>query len=256
MKKIRQSFAWWCFANKGVENTALLEGAKALGYDAVDLIGEEFWAQAKDIGLNIAAVNGHASIENGLNRPENSSRIEAELLTNIEKAAKWEIPVLICFSGNRGYDDEAGLAVCAETVAKVIPAAEKAGVKLAIELLNSRVDHIGYQCDKTVSAVRLSEQVNSPAFGVLYDVYHAQIMEGDLIRTINEHHKHFVHYHTAGNPGRGPMDDTQEIWYPPIYRAIAASGYEGYVAHEFFPKADPLRELAEAFQQFEGSLQG
>lgn len=255
MNQIRQSFAWWCFANKGVEDSALLNGAKALGYEAVDLIGEKFWPQARDAGLRIASINGHGTIEQGLNRRENAARIEAELLVNIEKAVQWEIPILICFSGNRdGLDDQTGAAICAETLARVAPAAEKAGVTLALELLNSRVDHLDYQCDHTPWGVGVIDAVASPAVRLLYDIYHMQIMEGDIIRTIGEHHKSFAHYHTAGNPGRGPMDDNQELWYPPIYRAISATGYTGFLAHEFFPKADPLEELATAFRQCAGSL--
>jgi hydroxypyruvate isomerase len=250
MITIQQSFSWWCFQDRGVEAAELIRGAAKIGYAGVELVGEEHWAAIADAGLRIVSTDGHASIGEGLNRRDQAARIEGELRVKIEKAVKWKIPVLICFSGNRGTEsDEAGLAICAETLARIAPHAEQAGVKLAVELLNSRVDHGGYQCDHTAWGVRLCERVGSPAVALLYDIYHMQIMEGDLIRTIGEHHRHFAHYHTAGNPGRGPMDDAQEINYPPIYRAIAATGYTGYIGHEFIPKGDPMANLRNAYEQ-------
>jgi hydroxypyruvate isomerase len=247
---LSQSFSWWCFKERGVADAELLRAAKQIGYDGVDLAGEELWPQIVDAGLKLVAVDGHGTLSEGLNRRDQAARIERELQVKIEKAARWKIPVLICFSGNRGAeDDAAGLAVCAETLARVAPAAQQAGVKLAVELLNSKVDHPGYQCDRTAWGVQLCERVASPAVALLYDIYHMQIMEGDLIRTIRSHHRHFAHYHTAGNPGRGPMDDTQEIHYPPIYRAIAETGYQGHIGHEFIPKGDPVKELRAAFEQ-------
>jgi hydroxypyruvate isomerase len=252
---IRQSFSWWCFADKGLQPEALLAGAREIGYEAVDLIDEELWPLAKAAGLRISAVAGHASLEDGLNRSENAARIEAELRANIAKAAEWEIPVLICFSGNRGamrgregLEKKEGLERCAVTLARVAPVAEAAGVTLAVELLNSKVDHPGYQCDRTVWGAALCGMVNSPAVKLLYDIYHMQIMEGDIIRTIQRRHEWFAHYHTAGNPGRGQPDATQEIYYPAIYRAIAATGYKGFVSHEFLPAVPPLEALRLAFE--------
>jgi hydroxypyruvate isomerase len=256
-QRIRQGFSWWCFANRGVEHGALLAGAAKIGYEAVDLIEEALWPTARDHGLRIAAVNGHGTLSDGLNRRENAARIEKELLANIEKAARWEIPVLICFSGNRGdLDDETGLAQCAETLGRVAPRAADAGVTLALELLNSKIDHPGYQGDRTAWGVRLCDRVQSPAVRLLYDIYHMQIMEGDVIRTIRQTHPYFAHYHTAGNPGRGPLDLTQELCYPAIFRTIAQTGFGGFVSHEFLPPAgaDPLRALAEAFET--GCLSG
>jgi hydroxypyruvate isomerase len=254
MANLSQSFSWWCVHNRGVESADLIRGAVKIGFAGVELVGEEHWAAITDAGLKIVSIDGHGSIENGLNRRDQAARIEKELQVKIEKAVKWKIPVLICFSGSRGSEgDEAGMAVCAETLARIAPAAEQAGVTLAVELLNSKVDHKGYQCDHTAWGVRLCEQVKSPAVKLLYDIYHMQIMEGDLIRTIGEHHGHFAHYHTAGNPGRGPMDDTQEINYPPIYRAIAETNYTGYIGHEFIPRGEPLKELRVAFEQVRGA---
>jgi hydroxypyruvate isomerase len=249
MGRIRQSFSWWCFANKGLPPETLLAGAAKIGYDAVDLIDEEFWPAARRAGLAISAVNGHGTIADGMNRRENAGRIAKEIHASLAKAVEWKIPVLICFSGNRtGLSSEAGLDACAEILGRLAPAAAEAGVVLAMELLNSKIDHPDYQCDRTAWGVELCRRVGSPAFKLLYDVYHLQIMEGDLIRTIGEHHASIGHYHTAGNPGRGQPDDTQEIFYPAVYRAIAATGYPGFIGHEFLPKGDPLRALDEVFR--------
>jgi hydroxypyruvate isomerase len=249
-----QSFSWWCFKDRGVADAELIRAAAQIGYVGVDLVGEELWQPITDAGLKIVAIDGHGSIGEGLNRRDQAARIERELQVKIQKAVRWKIPVLICFSGNRGSEsDAAGLEICAETLARVAPVAEQAGVTLAIELLNSKVDHKGYQCDHTAWGVQLSDRVGSRAVAVLYDIYHMQIMEGDIIRAIREHHRHFAHYHTAGNPGRGPMDASQEINYPPIYRAIAETGYRGYIGHEFIPKGDPVKELRIAFEQVRDS---
>jgi hydroxypyruvate isomerase len=248
MKPLRQSFAWWSFANRGVEPDALLAAAAKIGYEGVDLIDESLWATARSHGLDIASVMGHGTIAEGLNREENAARIEKELTENIAKAKKWGIPTLICFSGNRhGASDAAGLEQCAKTLARVAPIAAEAGVVLIVELLNSKVDHAGYQCDHTAWGVELCKRLNSPAVKLLYDIYHMQIMEGNIIPTIEANHKLFAHYHTAGNPGRGQPDETQEIDYPPIYRAIAKTGYDGFIAHEFLPKGDPIDALRKAF---------
>lgn len=249
MSSLRQSFSWWCFSNRGTEDSDLLSGAARIGYDGVELLGENLWKPALDAGLSIVSVPGHNSIEDGLNRRENAARIVGEIEENIEKAVEFRIPFLICFSGNRGgLGDEAGLNHCAETLARVTPAAERAGVVLIMELLNSKVDHHDYQCDRSAWGVELCKRVGSPSFRLLYDIYHMQVMEGDIIRTIRENHAFFAHYHTAGNPGRGPMDARQELQYPAIYRAIAETGFTGFVGHEFIPKENPLCELESAFQ--------
>lgn len=253
---MKQSFAWWCFANRGVSDEELLRGAARLGYAGVDLIDEALWPLARKHGLGIAAVAGHGTLTDGLARRENTARIEAELLANIAKAEAAKIPVLICFSGNRapGLDDETGLDASAETLARAARRAEAAGVTLAVELLNSRVDHPDYMADRTAWGVRLCERVGSPAVGLLYDIYHMQIMEGDVMRTIGAHHRHFAHYHTAGNPGRGEFaaaegggaHPSQEINYAAVLGAIRRTGFAGLVAHEFVPAGDPLGALARA----------
>jgi hydroxypyruvate isomerase len=165
-------------------------------------------------------------------------------------AERWKIPILICFSGNRaGLDDETGAAQTADGLRRVAAAAEHAGVTLALELLNSRVNHPDYQCDRTAWGVKVCELVDSPAVKLLYDVYHMQVMEGDLIRTIQCHHPHIGHYHVAGNPGRHEPDDSQEIGYSAVYRAIRATGYTGFVGMEFTPRGDPVAALRAAFAQ-------
>ncbi|GCE18165.1 hydroxypyruvate isomerase family protein [Dictyobacter kobayashii] len=251
---MKQSFAWWCFARNDLAPEKLLRTAAEIGYTGVDLIDQRYWSLAREHGLQIVSVGGHTSIEHGLNRRDQHSRIEQEILANLELAKEWGISNLICFSGSRaGLSDEEGAENTAEGLRRVVQAAEAAKVTLIVELLNSKVDHPDYQCDKTAWGVRVCELVNSPYVRLLYDIYHMQIMEGDLIRTIRQYHPYFAHYHTAGNPGRHDIDETQEIYYPPIYRAIQATGYSGYIAHEFIPKGDPLQALKVAFEDCEQS---
>ena len=249
---MKQALSWWCFAGRGVENEALLAAAKKMGYLGVDLIDESLWPLVKKAGLELTAQNGHGSIDSGFNRAENFPRIEKELTANIAKAKKWKIPALICFSGVRaGLSDEAGAEACVKSLQKLAPIAEEAGVVLTVELLNSKVDHPDYQCDHTAWGIDVCRRVGSPAVKLLYDIYHMQIMEGDLIRNIREGHEFFAHYHTAGNPGRGQPDGSQEIFYPAVYRTIAETGYTGFIAHEFIPTADPIAALESAFRDCE-----
>lgn len=252
---IRQSFSYWCVANRGLEPEALLAGAAKIGYTAVDLIDESLWPLVKKSGLELAAVDGHGTIDDGLNREENFARIEQELRTRLAKAREWKASALICFSGQRrGLSDEAGLEQCAKSLKRLAPMAEDAGVTFVVELLNSKVDHRDYQCDHTAWGIELCKRVGSPAVKLLNDLYHMQIMEGDLIRTIREGHEFFGHYHTAGNPSRGQPDETQEIYYPAVYRAIKETGYAGYIAHEFIPKGDPLAALEKAYRDCAAAL--
>ena len=243
----RQSFAWWCFARSGLTPDELLAGAARAGCTGVEFLDEALWPLARRHGIAPVAIAGHGTLSEGLNRRENAARIRDELLANIATAAAHGVRVLVCFSGDRrGQPDAEGLEICAETLARVAPAAESAGVVLAIELLNSRVDHPDYQCDRSAWGLALCDRVASPAVGLLYDIYYMQIMEGDLVRSIQAGHRHIIHYHTAGNPGRGPLDASQEINYAAVLRAVAATGYTGYVGHEFLPRADSLGELAAA----------
>lgn len=254
---MRQSFSWWSFAGKGTEDSDLLQGAKAIGYEGVELIGRALWDQAIDAGLSIAAIGGHGTIASGLNDPANHERIEAEITANLVLAQQYKIPNLLVFSGNRRphLTDDEGLAHTVAGLRRVAPLAEQAGVTLVMELLNSKVNHAGYQFDHSEWGCRVVQEVGSPNVRVLYDIYHAQIMEGDLIRTIQTHGAAcFGHYHTAGNPGRHDLDDEQEIYYPAVVRAIAETGYDGYIGHEFSPKDDPLAALEAAYELVEGSL--
>jgi hydroxypyruvate isomerase len=168
-------------------------------------------------------------------------------------ARQWSVPVLICFSGNRdGLSDEAGIEHTARGLARVARAAEEADVTLALELLNSEIDHPDYQCDHTAWGLAVVERVGSPRVRLLYDVYHMQVMEGDIMRTIATHGDAFAHYHVAGNPGRHEPDRSQEIWYPAIYDTIRDTGFAGYVGMEFIPRGDPLASLRAALETFRG----
>jgi hydroxypyruvate isomerase len=201
--------------------------------------------------LRIVCVRGHDDITDGLNDPAQRDRIEREILANLELARRYDIPSLVCFSGERkGIDDATGAENTIVALRRVAQAAEDAGVLLALELLNSKVDHPDYQCDHTAWGVEVVSAVDSSAVKLLYDVYHMQIMEGDIIRTIGENHQHFGHYHLAGNPGRNDPDETQELFYPPILDAIEVTGYTGYMGMEYIPSGDPVASLATAFQLF------
>ncbi|HEV2659707.1 MAG TPA: TIM barrel protein [Ktedonobacteraceae bacterium] len=246
MSQIKQSVCWWCFAS--VAPRQLLRAAADIGYAAVELVEPEYWPLIKEYGLTIASTNGGLSIEQGLNRREHHAQIEQRLRATIEQAEHWGIPNIIVFSGNRaGLDDKTGAEITAEGLSRVAGVAEQAGVTLILELLNSKVDHKDYQCDHTTWGVEVCRMVNSPRVKLLYDIYHMQIMEGDIIRTIRANHAFFAHYHTAGNPGRHEIDETQELNYPPIIRAIRETGYEGYLGQELIPLGDPLAGLKQAF---------
>ncbi len=247
---LQQAAVWWCLKRVGLPLPALLDACTAIGYQGVELAEQSDWPQIRERGLTIVSAPGHQALENGLNRRENHDRIEREIKENLAAAVRWEIPVLICFSGNRaGLDDEAGLAATVAGLQRVAPLAEEAGVTLALELLNSKVDHPDYQCDHTAWGVRVCEAVGSTRVKLLYDIYHMQIMEGDIIRTIERDHHWFGHYHTAGNPGRHELDDQQELYYPAIVQAIARTGYRGWIGQEFVPRGEPIAALREAYQR-------
>lgn len=249
MGKIKQSLAWWCFNREGADPHRFFTAAKQIGYSAVELLPRELWDTARDAGLAIATHGGHAPLTDGLNRRENHSRIADEIHRNLELAVQYQIPNLIVFSGNRrGISDDEGAANTIEGLSRVAKAAEDKSVTLVLELLNSKVDHIDYQCDHTAWGVRVIQAVNSPRVKLLYDIYHMQIMEGDIIRTLRGAIDQIGHIHTAGNPGRHDMDDTQELNYPPIFRAIAESHYDGFVGHEFVPKGDVYAAIRSAYQ--------
>ncbi len=248
MNAIKQSVVWWCFYRGDMDAVELIKRSAKIGYDSVEMSPQEYWNVIRDHGMKVAIIGGHGTLTDGLNKRENHDRIEDELQKNIELAVEYEIPSLICFSGNRnGLPDDAGVEITAEGLRRVAKTAEEKGITLCVELLNSKVDHPDYQCDHTVWGVEVCKAVGSPAVKLLYDVYHMQIMEGDLIRTIQDNIEYIGHFHTAGNPGRNDMDETQEIYYPPIMQAIAGTDYSGFVGHEFIPKGDPIEALKTTF---------
>jgi hydroxypyruvate isomerase len=252
--RIKQSLCYPCFKAEDMSLDELCRTASDIGYQGIELWfrGEDFdelVAAARKHNLVIATMCGHTSLTEGLNNRADHDRIEAELRESIAIAAKLGIPGLICFSGNRiaGQSDEDAMEATAEGLRRVAALAESKGVNLNIELLNSKVDHPGYQCDHTAWGVAVCKKVGSPRVKLLYDIYHMQIMEGDVIRTLGENLEWFGHFHTAGNPGRHDLDDEQELAYAAICKAIARTDYDLYVAHEFTPKGDRIEALRRAF---------
>ncbi|HEX8834022.1 MAG TPA: TIM barrel protein [Abditibacteriaceae bacterium] len=221
----------------------------AIGLTGIEMPPAERYADFRDMGYSIVSINGHQSIEDGLNRRENHARIVDELRASLQVAKEFEIQNLICFAGNRnGQGDEEGAANTIEGLSLLAKEAEAAGVTLILELLNSKVDHPDYQCDHTAWGAKVVGEVNSPRVKLLYDIYHMQIMEGDLIRNIRDNIAHIGHFHTAGNPGRKDLDDAQEINYAAVARAIYETGYSGWLGHEFHPKGDVVAALRQAFE--------
>lgn len=248
MTKIKQSVAWWCFVPRLLSPEVFVRAVAEAGYAAIELAPREHWQLIKDHGLALSGIGGHGSIIDGLNDRTQHDRIERELRASIADAVQWNIPSLICFSGSRrALSEQQGAEITAEGFRRVSKLAEDSGVTLAIELLNSKVDHADYQCDHTPWGVQVCQMVDSPRVKLLYDIYHMQIMEGDLIRTIKQAAPHIAYYHTAGNPGRNDLDEMQEIFYPPILKAIRDTGHTGYIAHEYIPKGEPIAALRKTF---------
>jgi hydroxypyruvate isomerase len=247
--RLRQSVSRWCFGKMTLDE--LCSHAARIGYQGIDLLAPEDWPTVRSHGLVCALgmLGGPVTIEKGLNRVENHGAILAALAKGVDLAASQQVPNLVCFSGNRaGMSDEEGLENCARGLRQIAPHAEEKGVTLCVELLNSKVDHKDYMCDHTAWGAALVRRVGSPRVKLLYDIYHMQIMEGDVIRTIRENVSSIAHFHTAGVPGRHDLDDTQELNYPAICRAIVDTGFTGYLAQEFTPKGEPLAALEAAFR--------
>ena len=262
MGTLKQSYCIPCFwdGTEPDQLRAVIEAGARIGYPAFEIHfrdGLQFdlvCELARDNGMTIASMCGHQSLAVGLNDAGEHARIRDELLASIDLAQANAIPNLICFSGNReGRDDAKSIGVCADGLGPVVEAAEAASVCLNMELLNSKVDHPDYQCDHTAWGVEVCKRVGSPNVKLLYDIYHMQIMEGDLVRTITDYIEFIGHFHTAGNPGRRDMDDKQEIYYPAVARAINAAGFDRYVGHEFGAKGDKLAALEAAFQLFDAA---
>jgi hydroxypyruvate isomerase len=247
----RQSVARWCFSSLPLDQLCL--EAKRIGLHAIDLLSENEWEVPARHGLRCAIANGPGPIPDGWNDPKRHDALVAESERLLPLIAQAGIPQMIVFSGNRrGLSDGEGIRHCVRGLRRILPIAERLGVTITMELLNSKVDHADYQADRTTFGVAIAEALGSERFKLLYDIYHMQIMEGDVVRTIERYAPYIGHYHTAGVPGRHELDDTQELNYGRIARAIAGTGFQGYVAHEFMPTGAPMRHLAEAVRRFAG----
>jgi hydroxypyruvate isomerase len=245
-KRLKQSVSRWCYGKLSLED--LCTASKAIGLTAIDLLDEKDWNTPRQFGLVCAMANGFGSIPKGFNRPDNHDKLVADAERMMPLAAAAGVPNIVCFSGNRaGMSDGEGIANCIAGLKRITPTAERVGVTLCMELLNSKVDHHDYHADHTAWGVQVVQGVGSPRLKLLYDIYHMQIMEGDVVRTIRANAQHIAHYHTGGVPGRNEIDDTQELNYRRVAQAIAESGFGGFIAHEFVPLRDPIRSLGEAF---------
>jgi hydroxypyruvate isomerase len=242
--RVNHSVCKWCYARIPLDT--MCEAARRIGLQSVELLTVADFPVLKKHGLICAMVTGvPGNIPHGLNRLENHDAIAAYFEDTLPKVADAGYPNMICFSGNRaGMDDEEGLRNCAIGLKRIVGLAERRKVTVCMELLNSKVDHRDYMGDHTAWGFELCRQVGSERFKILYDIYHMQIMEGDVIRTIRENHQYIAHYHTGGVPGRHEIDDTQELFYPAIMQAVVDTGFKGFVAQEFIPsRADALASL-------------
>ncbi len=225
------------------------KNAARMGALCYDLTGPQQWPVLKKYGLVPTMVSGGGKLTDACNDKSLHEAIYKQFSENIPRAKQEGIPNVITFSGNRrGKSDEEGLDNCLQILKRVTPIAEDNGITICMELLNSKVDHPDYQCDHSTWGVELCKRVNSPRFKLLYDIYHMQIMEGDVIRTIRQNIQHIGHFHTAGNPGRNEPDDSQELNYRPVAQAIVDLGYTGYFSHEYSPKKDPMTSLDAAMR--------
>jgi hydroxypyruvate isomerase len=243
---INQSVCKWCYSEMSVEELA--KEASKMGYQSIEILHPEDWKVLSKYDLICAMSNGPGGIEEGWNKVSNHEWLVPGFIERIKDAANAGYPQVIAFSGNRnGMDDEKGLENSVKGLQQIMKTAEQYNVTISMELLNSKVNHPDYMCDHTPWGVELVKQVGSDRFKLLYDIYHMQIMEGDVIRTIQDNHQYISHYHTGGNPGRHEIDDTQELNYPAIIKAIRATGYTGFLGQEFVPARDPMTSLAQAY---------
>lgn len=247
--RIKQSVCGGCLrkARMDAEQTASL--ITKMGVVGRDLVGRDDWPLLKKHGLVATMVSGAGSIRKGLNDKSMHPKFLDDFKNNIKAAAEYKWPNVICMAGDRkGISDEEGMDNCHSILKEAVKIAEDHQVTICMELLNSRVNHPGYMCDKSTWGFELCRGVDSPRFKMLYDIYHMQIMEGDLIATIRKNIKYIGHFHTAGVPGRHELDENQEIYYPAVMRAIVEAGYTGYVAHEYTPVRDPVESLVQAIR--------
>jgi hydroxypyruvate isomerase len=246
---INHSVCRWCFNDIPIET--FCASIKTMGLKGIDLVGPKDWDMLKKYGLQSTMCNGaEISTAIGWNDPEKHDYLVDNYLEMIPLVAKAGFNNLICFSGNRnGKDDETGLANCAKGLKQILSAAEKNSVVITMELLNSKVEHKDYQCDRIGWATALAKELGSPNFKLLFDIYHAQINEGDIIRTIENNSQYISHYHVAGVPGRHEPDDNQELNYPAIMNAILKTGFTGYVAQEYIVTGkDKLKSLRKSVE--------
>ena len=242
--RIKQGVCKWCFGKMSLEQLCQL--CVQLGIGAIDLIGPEDFHILKKYNI-VGSVTPSHGLTVGLNHKENHEKCLDAIRKSIDATADAGFNQVICFSGNRkGISEEEGLKNCADALKQVVGYAEEKKITLIMELLNSRRDHKDYQCDTTAWGVSLCKAVGSERFKLLYDIYHMQVQEGNIIENIRKNHQYIAHYHTAGVPGRNELDPKQELNYPAIVQAIIDTGYKGWLSHEFIPKRDPATSLAEA----------
>lgn len=248
--RINHSVCKWCYPDLSVDEIA--QASATIGLTSVELLEPDEWPVLEKYGLTCAmpmgpVIEGKDPLTDGFNEIDNHEWLIPMFIERIREVAEAGYERVICFSGNRrGMEDVQGLEHCVQGIQKIIPAAEEYGITVCMELLNSKVSHPDYMCDHTVWGVELCKQIDSDHFKLLYDIYHMQVMEGDVIRTIRDNHQYFGHYHTGGNPGRNEIDDSQELNYPAIMRAIVETGFTGFVGQEFIPTRTPLISLREA----------
>jgi hydroxypyruvate isomerase len=250
---INHSVCWWTYNYLSLDELCM--AVKKLGLSAIDLISPKDWPilQKHGITCSMCYTAGKTSLTEGWNNKKFHDALIKDYLEAIPLVAAAGYKNLICFSGNRNkMDEETGLKNCVEGLQQIMPLAEKHGVLIQIEVFNSKVNHPDYMADNTKWTIELCKRLGSPNFKILYDIYHMQISEGDIIGTIKKNHQYFGHYHTAGVPGRHEIDDSQELFYPAIMQAILATGYRGYVAQEFIPTgktpADKIAALKKAIK--------
>ena len=244
-KRINQTVCKWCYDGK-VQFEKLCAEAAKMGLGGIDLLTPDMWPTIKKYNLVCTMTSSHP-IDPGLAHKENHEMCLDKIRKAVEATADAGFPNVICFSGNRkGMDEHEGMKNCAEALKQVVGLAEQKKVTICMELLNSKVNHPDYMCDHSKWGIELCKMVGSERFKLLYDIYHMQIMEGDVIATIKKNHQYFAHYHTGGVPGRHEIDETQELYYPAVMKAIADTGYKGWVGQEFIPAREPIASLTQA----------
>jgi hydroxypyruvate isomerase len=245
--RIKQSICGGCLRKSGLDREQTAELLVEMGLVGRDLVGRNDWDVLKKYDLVATMVPGAGSIKRGLNDKSMHAKFMEDFKTNIKAAAEYKWPNVICMAGDRkGIGEEEGMDNCQMILKEAVKIAEDSGVTLCMEMLNSKVNHPGYMCDNYPWAFELCRRVDSPRFKMLFDIYHMQIMEGDLIATIKKNIQYIGHFHTAGVPGRHELDENQEIYYPAVMRAIVETGYEGYVAHEYSPVREAIPSLVQA----------